>query len=310
MLEYPIFKKKKLGILFLLPTLFILIVFLYYPLWQMFITSFYRSSLMLGTRIPNGIQNYTKLFTGAFAPAYRQVFLQTIFLILAVEFLGITVSLLLARLLTLSIRGLFPYQLLLLLTFALSPAVTGLIFSFLFNPKIGFVNQVLTQLFGVGPNWLGNGMLAMLITITGLVWKNIGYNVVFYIAAFQNIPTEIDDAAKIDGASGVQKLLKVSAPLLSPTTFFLIFTNLSYVAFESFGFIDVMTLGGPVGKGWFDNTGTTATLMYKIYQDGFGGSSNIGSAAAQAILLFILVIGITLLNYRVGSKKIQYGENT
>lgn len=309
MIEYPIFKNRKIGTVFLLPTLIILLLFLYYPLWQMIVTSFYRSSFVLGTRIPNGIQNFTKLFTGPFSDAYKQIFVQTIFLIISVEAIGISISMVLARLLTLAIKGLAPYQLLLMLTFALSPAVTGILFSFMFNPEIGIVNQILYALFGIKPNWLGNGSLAMGLTVVGLVWKNIGYNIVFYLAAFQNIPKELDDAAEIDGASGLQKFIKISMPLLTPTTFFLIFTNLTFVVFESFGFIDMLTLGGPIGKGLFDNAGTTSTLMYKIYQDGFSGSSNIGSAAAQGIMLFILVIGITIISFKVGEKKIQYGEN-
>ena len=309
MLEYPIFKNRLLVLLFLLPTMVIIIIFLYYPLWEMFITSFYRSNLIIGSRIFNGFQNFTRLFKGAFAPEYRQVFWQNIFLIISVEFIGIIISLGIARLLSLAIRGLVPYLILILLTFAMSPAVTGLIFSFMFNPEIGVINQVLEKLFHIKPNWFGNAYLATGITVMGLVWKNIGYNVVFYIAAFQNIPREIDESASIDGAAGLKKMFFISAPLLAPTTFFLVFTNLSYVVFESFGFIDILTGGGPVGSGVFNSAGATTTLMYKIYQDGFGGSGNLGSAAAQGILLFVLVIGITVLNYRVGANKIQYGEN-
>ncbi|WGK70224.1 sugar ABC transporter permease [Candidatus Haliotispira prima] len=309
MIDYPIFRNKWLALGLLLPTLLILLVFLYYPLWQMFVTSFYRSNFVLNTRTFNGVANFVRLFSGPFAAAYRQVFVQTLILVVTVEVIGIGLSMILAYMLTLPIRGLRLYQGVILLTFALSPSVMAVIFSFMFNPEAGIVNHILGQWFGIKPDWLGNGVLAMGLTATGLIWKNLGYNVVFYIAAFRNLPKEIDAAAKIDGAHGLGKLLRISAPLLSPTTFFLVFTNLTFVVFDSFGFIDIFTRGSPVGRGFFDNTGMTSTLMYKIFLDGFGGSSNIGTAAAQSILLFILVVGLAVVNYRVTHKNIQYGEN-
>ncbi len=309
MLDYPIFRNKYLALALLLPTLLILLVFLYYPLWQMFVTSFYRSNFVLNTRSFTAVDNFTKLFVGPFAGAYRQVFVQTMILVLVVEVIGISLSMALAYMLTLPIRGLRLYRGIIFLSFALSPSVMAVIFSFMFNPKAGIVNELLESLLGISPNWLGNGALALTLTAAALIWKNLGYNVIFYIAAFQNISPEINAAAKIDGAHGLTKLCRISAPLLSPTTFFLVFTNLTFVVFDSFGFIDIFTKGSPVGTGFFDNTGTTSTMMYKIFQDGFGGSSNIGSAAAQSMVLFFLVVVMAIFNYRIAHKHVQYGEN-
>ena len=309
MIEYPIFRNKWLGWALLLPSLLILLVFLYYPFWQMIITSFYRSNFVLNTRIFNGLENFIGLFSGPFAPAYRQVLVQTIILILAVVGIGIGLSMGLAYMLTLPLRSLKIYQCVILLSFALSPSVVAVIFSIMFNPKAGIVNEILLRFFGIEPDWLGNGTLALMLTAFGLIWKNLGYNIVFYIAALQNLPKEIDQAAKLDGAYGFTKFFRISVPLLSSTTFFLVFTNLTFAVFDSFGFIDTLTRGSPVGKHFFGHTGITSTLMYKIFQDGFGGSSNIGSAAAQSTLLFLLVIGLAIFQYLMTHKNIQYGEN-
>ena len=310
MLEYPIYKKKSLILLFLLPTILILLVFLYYPLWQMVITSFYKNNFVLGTRKFTGWSNFIQLFTPPFSASYLQVVLQTILFVVAIEFLLISTSLVIAHLLTLKIKGLTPYKYLLILTFALSPPVAGLLFTFLFNVEFGLVNQILQALFNVKLNWIHDGYLAIIVTILGMVWKYMGYNIVFYLAAFQNIPKEFNEAAEIDGATEIQKFFNISVPMVSPTTFFLVFTNLAFVIFNSFGFIEIVTAGGPVGKGLLNNTGVTTTLMLKIYQDGFTGSGNLGLAAAQSILLFILIMGITFIKFQVGRNKIQYGENS
>lgn len=179
----------------------------------------------------------------------------------------------------------------------------------MFNPKAGIVNEILLRFIKIAPDWFGNGALALTLTAFGLIWKNLGYNVVFYIAALQNLPKEINQAAKLDGAYGLTKFFRISVPLLSPTTFFLVFTNLTFAVFDSFGFIDTLTRGSPVGQNFFGHTGMTSTLMYKIFQDGFGGSSNIGSAAAQSTLLFLLVMALAVFQYLMSHRNVQYGEN-
>ena len=120
------------------------------------------------------------------------------------------------------------------------------------------------------------------------MWKNLGYNLVFYLASLQNMPKHIDEAARIDGAGGIRRFWSITLPYLSPITFFLIFTNLTYALFEAFAIVDILTRGGPMGPAPFDKAGLTTTLVYKVFQDGFGGSSNMGFAAAQSVLLLIL----------------------
>lgn len=302
-----IFKSKSAPLIYLLPTIIILLLFLYYPLIQSFIISFYRSNLFLGTRKFIGLENFVNLFTGPLAPAYKQAFIQSMVFSFLVVSLGLSLGLFLAWNANKDIKGRRVYQILLLWPFALSPAVAGTIFLFLFNPEVGAINQILTSLFNIKPRWLDNPVLAVSVVISATVWKNLGYNVVFYLAALQNIPGSLIEAAELDGAGTLDKFRKIVFPLLGPTTFFLIFTNITYSFFDSFGLIDILTAGGPMGPYPLDKTGITTTLVYKLYQDGFGGSSNIGYAASQGVLLILLVAGITIFQFRTTGKKIFYG---
>jgi sn-glycerol 3-phosphate transport system permease protein len=235
------------------------------------------------------------------------VVFQTVLFALLVIFPGISISMALAVQANKPIRGGRIYRLLLMWPFALSPAVAGTIFLFMFNPEVGAINQVLNALFGIRPRWLDNPILAFLLVVLAAIWKNLGHNIVFYLAALQNIPKELAEAAEIDGASGTQRFLRITVPMLSPTTFFLIFTNLVFSFFSAFALIDIITKGGPVGPAPLNETGITSIFIYKIFQDGFGGSSNIGFAASQGVLLMIVVAAITILHFRVGSDKVYYG---
>jgi sn-glycerol 3-phosphate transport system permease protein len=303
----PIFAHRTLPWLLLAPTLLVLIVFLYYPALQSMVLSFYRSNLFLGTRNFIGFGNYRQLFAGPLTPAFRQVVFQTVIFAVLVIFPGISIAMALAVQANKPIKGARVYRLLLMWPFALSPAVAGTIFLFMFNPEVGVINQVLNALFGIRPRWLDNPVLAFVLVVVAAVWKNLGYNIVFYLAALQNVPKELNEAAEIDGATGAQRFMRITVPMLSPTTFFLVFTNLVFSFFGAFALIDIITKGGPVGPAPFNETGITSIFIYKIFQDGFGGSSNIGFAASQGVLLMIIVATITVIQFRSGSDKVYYG---
>ena len=307
MQENPVFKSRWTALLLLLPSLLILTVFLYYPAIQSFVVSLYRSNLILGTRRFIGLANFTDLFTGPLSAMYRQVVVQSLIFSTAVVVLGLSVSLALALLANQPVRGARVYRLLLIWPFALSPAVAGTIFSFLFNPEVGAVNQILGATLGIQPRWLDTPVLTFMLVVTAAIWKNIGYNIVFYLAALQNIPGELGEAAAIDGAGAWQRFWSITLPLLSPMTFFLVFTNLTYSFFETFGMIDILTRGGPVGPEPLDNAGLTTTMIYRLYTDGFGGSGNLGFAAAQGVVLLLTVAAITTLQFRYGGRNVHYG---
>lgn len=298
-----VFKSRGISFLYLSPTILILLTFIFYPAWKAIILSLYRSNLFLGTRKFIGAENIQNLFWGPLAPGFRQVMVQTIIFSTLVVGIGISVSLFLSVQANKDIKGARIYRMLLIWPFALSPAIAATIALFMFNPEVGLVNAVLHM----NIRWLDSPVLAFLLTVCIAVWKNLGYNIVFYLAALQSIPRSPLEAADIDGASPVKKIWLVTFPLLGPTTFFLLFTNITYSFFDTFGIIDMLTRGGPVGPGpFFDKEGLTTTLMYKVYLDGFGGSSNMGFAAAEGLVLMAFVVLVTFLQFRFLGKRIHY----
>lgn len=307
MKDNAVFKSRYLPWLFLLPSLVILIIFIYYPALQAWILSLHRANVFLGTRVFVGLENFRTLFTGPLAPRYIQVTAQSFLFSASVVSIGLSLSVVLATLASLDIRGARMYRLLLIWPFALSPAVAGTVFLFLFNPEIGTVNQVLNVLFGIKPRWLDTPWLAFGLVVSAAVWKNLGYNIVFYLAALQNIPSELSEAAMLDGAGPVQRFFNITYPMLSPMTFFLLFTNLTFSFFDAYGIIDIITGGGPVGPPPFDNAGLSTIMIYQVSADGFGGSGNTGLAAAFGNVILLIIAVVTVLQFRFGSRRVTYG---
>ncbi len=302
----PIFRHPGLGWVLLLPTLLILVMFLYYPVIQSLVLSTHRSNLILGTRSFVGLENFRAIFFGPQAPAFWQATIQTILFAVLVTAPGVAIGMVLATLASKPVKGGRFYRIMLIWPFALSPAIAGTIFLFMFNPEVGVINQVLSSLFGIKPRWLDNPQLAFGVAVSAAIWKNLGYNIVFYLAALQNVPPSLTEAAEIDGAGSMTRFFRITVPMLSPTTFFLVFTNLAYSFFNVFGLIDILTSGGPVGRGIANNTGVTTTLIMKIFRDGFGGSSNMGLAAAQGVILMILAVSVTAAQFRFGRSGVHY----
>jgi sn-glycerol 3-phosphate transport system permease protein len=309
MRDNAVFRSRWLALLLLAPSFLILLVFLYFPAIQGWVLSLYRANLFLDTRRFVGLNNFRLMLTGTFAPQYLQIIAQTFIYSGLVVLLGLSISMVLATLASQDVRGGRVYRLFLIWPFALSTAVAGTIFLFLFNPEIGSVNQVLQDLFGIKPRWLDNPVLAFGLVVIASVWKNLGYNIVFYLAALQNVPKELGEAAEIDGAGPVQRFFRITVPMLSPMTFFLLFTNMTFAFFESFALIDIVTAGGPIGPPPFDDAGLTTTMIFQVAIDGFGGSGNVGLAAALGNLILIATMIITILQFRYGSRRVQYGSN-
>lgn len=293
------FRGRWLPWLLLLPTLVVLAVFSYYPAVSTLRLSVFRANIVVGNEQFVGLGNFVTLLT---SPVYHQVILQTLVFVGLVVVLGLTIALGLAWLASKPIRGAKFYRLMLIYPYALSPAIAGTLWLFLFNPEVGAVNSVLDSLFGLKPRWLDNPLLAFGLVVVAAVWKGLGYNIVFYIAAIQNVPVELTEAAEIDSATPWQSFWRVVFPLLSPMTFFLLFTNIVSALFDSFGLVDILTRGGPV----YGQTGITTFLMYQLYQDGFRNFRT-GAAAAQAVLMLALVICLIVLQFRYGSRRVHYG---
>jgi sn-glycerol 3-phosphate transport system permease protein len=205
----------------------------------------------------------------------------------AVVVLAMSIALALAALADREIRGKGGFRTLLLWPYALAPAVAAVLWGFMFHPSIGVVAQFLDR-FGVAWDHKLNGTQAMLLVILASAWKQVSYNFIFFLAGLQGIPRSVLEAASIDGASEPRRFWTIVLPLLAPTTFFLVAVNLVYAFFDTFGIIHALTRGGP-GR-------ATETLIYRVYLDGVV-NLNLGSSAAQSVVLMALVIGLTAIQF-------------
>ncbi|NLL47516.1 MAG: sugar ABC transporter permease [Firmicutes bacterium] len=288
------FPGKLYPLLLLLPTFVVIALFIYYPMYQTINMSLYKSLFMGLRQIYVGIENYIELFSST---AYRQSLVRSFTFAGCVVALSMTISFLMAILANQKVRFGRLYRTALIWPYALSPAVAGSIFLFIFNPSVGVLNYLLQTTFGIRPDWISNSTLAFTMVVIAAVWKQLGYNIVFFLAALQNVPGDIVEAADIDGANAIQRYWKVIIPLLSPTSFFLLTMNLIYAFFDTFGLVDVMTRGGPVDA--------TNTLIYNLYRDAFQYSRT-GFAAAQSIMLFGIVTIVMIVQLRLGNRTVYY----
>lgn len=294
--EQARFEGRRMAYLLLLPTLVILTIFLYYPTIRTFIMSLYLKPRRIGAPLKYvGLSNFARL---AQDPDYLDTVGVTLFIAVAVVIIGMGISLAIATLAMQPIRGASIYRTLLIWPYAMSPAIAGAIFLVMFNAQAGIMGYFTDTLFGIKPDWLGDPQLAPWVVIGASVWKSLGFNILFYMAGLQNIPGALLEAAAIDGANRVQRFFRITFPLLSPITFFLLITNLNYAFFGIFGMVNILTEGGPVGA--------TEVMIYKIYTDRFE-SFKIGLAASESIILFLLVVGLTLLQFRTTERRVHYG---
>lgn len=293
MQKRAVYNNKLLPYLLLAPQIVVTVVFFYFPATQAVYQSFLLEDAF-GLRSDFvWFENFEALFAD---PGYGHAFINTVVFSTAVAFLSLSIALLLAVMADKQIRGAGVYKTLLIWPYAVAPAVAGVLWLFMFQPSLGMVAQAIKKM-GVDWNPLLNGTHAMLLVIMASVWKQISYNFLFFLAGLQSIPKSLLEAAAIDGASPFRRFWTITFPLLSPTTFFLIVVNVVFVFFETFGIIDAMTGGGPARA--------TETLVYKVFFDGRLGS-NLGGSAAQSVILMVLVIGLTAIQFRYIERKVHY----
>ena len=240
-----------------------------------------------------GWLNFERLWEDA---SYLASFKTTAAFSLLVATLGLSVSLALAVLAHRVVRGALFYKTLLIWPYAVAPVAAGVLWLFMFNSPMGVVAHGL-RAWGLPWDHLLNADHAMALVVMAAVWKQISYNFLFFLAGLQSIPKSLIEAAAIDGAGPVRRFWTIVFPLLSPTTFFLLVINVVYAFFDTFAIIDAVTHGGP-GK-------ETAILVYKVYYDGFK-AMDLGSSAAQSVVLMAIVIALTVVQFRFIEKKVQY----
>ena len=288
------FKNKFLPYFLLAPSFIIIGYFLFYPTYETFRLSLYRLGPFAIKKIFIKFGNFVDLFTSA---DYLHSFKISFVFSLSVVIFGLAISLWLAVLINRKIRGINFYRAALIWPYALSPAIAGALWVFLFDSSAGYLNYFFSILFDLKPKWLTTGSLALVVVTAAATWKNIGYNIVFFLAGLQNVPKDIQEAAGIDGANRFQVFWRITFPLLSPMTFFLLIMNLIYSYFGSFGLIHVMTEGGPANA--------TNILIYDLYKEAFI-NHNAGLASAESIILFVLVVVLTLMQFGTSGRGVHY----
>ncbi|QQN64333.1 sn-glycerol-3-phosphate ABC transporter permease UgpA [Bradyrhizobium diazoefficiens] len=288
-----IFSGRLLACLLVFPQLAISLIFFYWPaaqaLWQSFLV---QDAFGLSTEFV-WFENYVNLLK---TPEYYQAIGTTFFFSLLVVFFSLAFGLLLAVMANRNIAGVQIYRTFLIIPYAVAPAVASVLFIFMFQPGLGMIARAL-QRNGVDWNPVLNGNHAMILIVVVAVWNQISYNFLFFLAGLQSIPRSVIEAAAIDGARPMRRFWTIVFPLLSPTTFFLIIVNITYAFFNTLGIIDTATEGGP--------NGSTATLVYKVFLDGKAGS-DLGGSAAQSVILMIIVIVLTAIQFRYVEKKVHY----
>src|SRR5438874_1719092 len=279
--------------LLLMPQLAVTIVFFFWPAGQAIIQSVTGGDAFgLSTRFV-AAENFTALFDN---PDYLAAFGITAFFSFAVALLALAPGLLFAVMADRVVRGAAFYKTVLLLPYAIAPAIAGVLWMFLFNPSIGVVAAGLRWL-GVDWNYLLDGRQAMLLVILAAAWKQISYNFLFFLAGLQSIPPSLLEASAIDGASPRRRFWTIVFPLLAPTSFFLLVVNIVYAFFDTFGIIHNVTQGGPAKA--------TEILVYKVWYDGMVGL-DLGSSAAQSVILMAIVIGLTAIQFRFIERRVRY----
>jgi sn-glycerol 3-phosphate transport system permease protein len=288
-----VFHHRLLPYLLVTPQILVTVVFFFWPASQTVWQSILREDAFGLTSTVVWFENFETLFRD---PEYVRSFGVTAVFSLSVTALALSVSLLLAVMADRVIRGATVYRTFLIWPYAVAPAVAGVLWLFLFNPTVGIVAFALRQL-GYRWNHLLNGGEAMTLVVIAAAWKQISYNFIFFLAGLQSIGRAVIEAAAIDGAGPTRRFVSVVFPLLSPTIFFLVVVNVVYAFFETFGIIHAVTSGGPAGA--------TQVLVFKVFKDGFIGL-DLGRSAAQSVILMIIVISLTVVQFRYLERRVHY----
>ena len=288
-----VYRNKVLPWLLIGPQLLLVLVFFYWPTSQALYWAFTLEQPWGGGNLWAGLDNFLYIFRD---DRYWGTVLRSGFYALAATGLSMLVALTLASFVDRALKGTKLFQSVFIWPYAIAAPAAGVAFRFIFSPEAGLVGAINDIWPGV---WdpATNGAHALAMVIVCHAWLGIGYNFVFFLAALQMIPRSINEAGAMDGARPFRRMLDLQLPLIAPTAFFLLIMNIISSFTDSFGLIDTMTEGGPVGQ--------TEVMVYKIYVDGFKGLDYSG-AAAQSIVLMLLVIGLTFVQFKWVERRVHY----
>ncbi|RKQ15594.1 sugar ABC transporter permease [Oceanobacillus bengalensis] len=281
------------GMLFLLPSIVLFGVFLFYPLLRTIYLSFFLTDASGETTVFVGWQNYMNIFT---SPIFLQSMKSTFLFVLYTVPITVFISLFLAIIANEKLKGTGFFRTIFSSSMGISVAAASVFWLYLFNPTMGVLNRIL-EFFGMDAiGWLTNPDWALLAVSVTTIWMNIGFTFLILLGGLQSIDSYLYESADIDGAGYFYKLRRITIPMLSPTLFFVVTVTIIN-AFQTFGQIDILTQGGPQNE--------TNLIVYSIYREAFV-NYQFGSASAQAVVLFILILLMTALQFKFGERKVHY----
>ena len=284
--------KKKWNIIpyfYLIPSMLVFAIFLFYPFFKTIYLSLYKTNKMGQAKLFVGLGNYQELLSSA---SFRNSLKVTLIFVVIVVFGSMILGLVAAVLCNKAFPGIRFFSTAYALPMAIASSSAAMIFQIMLHPSVGIVNKLL----GLDINWLNDPKTALYCVAILTAWLNSGINFLYFSAGLGNIDETIYERASVDGASGVQQFFSLTLPGLSPIMFYTLVVNIIQ-AFQSFGQIKILTEGGP--------NESTNVIVYSIYRDAFF-NYRFGSAAAQSVILFIIVMFITLVMFRIDKKGVTY----
>jgi ABC-type sugar transport system permease subunit len=281
------------ALLYLAPSLVLFAAFVFVPLVRSFWLSLYNTNPIGNPTTFAGVEQYTELFRSAtFWNGMRATFLYVLFTVPP----GIALSLVLSVLVNQRLRAINVFRTMMASTIAVSAAVGSLIWLLLLNPALGLLNYGLELIHVPGPQWLTDPNVAIVGIALTSIWLALGFNIIVLLAGLQSIPEELFESARIDGAVAWRSFWHLTIPLLSPSLFFLGVVG-TINAIQAFTQIHLLTRGGPVDS--------TRTLVYSLYLDAFQNFLT-GYASAQAMVLFVLILVLTIVQFRFVERFVHY----
>ena len=281
------------GLLFLSPSLILFGIFLFYPMIRTIYLSFFLTNQAGATTVFVGMQNYLDIFT---SPLFMKSLTSTLLFVLFTLPGTIIASLFLAVIANEKLKGIGFFRMIFSSSMGVSVAAASVFWLFLFHPSIGFFNKMLAAIGMDKIGWLTNPDWALMSVSISTIWMNIGFTFLIILGGLQSIDSHLYESANIDGAGYFYKLRRITIPMLSPTLFFVITVSIIN-AFQTFGQIDMLTKGGPSNE--------TNLIVYSIYREAFV-NYQYGTASAQAVVLFIMILIITLIQFKLGERKVHY----
>lgn len=281
------------ALLYLFPSILLFSVFVFYPMFRTIYLGFFLTDQNGNAAINVGFENYSYLLSSS---AFLNSMKATGLFVLYTVPIGIIIALFFALLANEKLKGIGFFRTMYSSTMGISVAASSVIWLFLFNPSIGMFNRVLLTLDLPQIQWLLDPQWALLSVAISTIWMNTGFSFLILLGGLQNIDEHLYESSRIDGAGYFYRLRRITIPMLSPTLFFIITITLIN-AFQSFGQIDILTKGGP--------SQSTNLIVYSIYREAFI-NYQFGTASAQAVILFIIILVVTILQFKLGERKVHY----